>query len=173
MAGNDENAPRKLPLEMRGCSREWRLIGQLQPFTSSKIHAGTDRSQGAADVARCRKRGERSPKQTVRDWGRNQAWKADRTCAGYAIEVAPSIRCWLSHVREADIRRLRWRGHRGRSEISEEAAVDQGNWSTSYRASLGVRHRGITTDRDDYALDYVAVSDPCRTLRRRPSRHRL
>jgi len=27
MAGNDENAPRKLPLEMRGCSREWRLTG--------------------------------------------------------------------------------------------------------------------------------------------------
>ena len=47
--------------------------GQLQPFTSSKIHAGTDRSQGAEDVARCRKRGERSPKQTVRDWGRKQA----------------------------------------------------------------------------------------------------
>jgi len=49
--------------------------------------------------------------------------------------------------------------HRGRSETSEEAAVDQGNWSTPYRARLGVRHRGITTDRDDYALDYVAASD--------------
>ncbi len=27
------------------------LNGQLQPFTPCKIHAGTDRSQSAADVA--------------------------------------------------------------------------------------------------------------------------
>ena len=36
-------------------------IGHLRPFISQNTHVRNDRSQGAADVARCRKRGERSP----------------------------------------------------------------------------------------------------------------
>jgi hypothetical protein len=41
-----------------GTSGRRALRGQLQPFTPSKIHTGNDRSQGIADVARRRERGE-------------------------------------------------------------------------------------------------------------------
>ena len=60
--------------------------GQPQPLTPSEIRAGNDRSQGAAAMARCRKRGERS-KADRPNFGTPTA---DRTAADNGIEVALS-----------------------------------------------------------------------------------
>lgn len=70
--------------------RRMGVIGQLQPLTTSEIRAGNDRSEGAAAIARCRKRGERSPKQTAPILGRQPARKAHPTAADNGIEVVLS-----------------------------------------------------------------------------------
>jgi hypothetical protein len=78
-------------------------FGQLQPLTTSEIRAGNDRSEGAAAIARCRKRGERSPKQTAQVLGRQPARKAHRTAADNGIEVALSTSSGQWRFRNPDV----------------------------------------------------------------------
>jgi hypothetical protein len=51
-------------------------VGQLQPSMPKENHAGNDRSQGAADAARCRTLGVRSPRQTVKGLGTPNSMKS-------------------------------------------------------------------------------------------------